>query len=158
MAGMPVELIDVLIRQGASELTVVSNTAGNGDTGPAALPTNGGTRRMVCPFPASRTRGSQLRQALKLSENGSSERTGPLQEQEHAPGGLRRAVPGQPGPARRSAVGGPFNIPDPSSFYGDGHRGRTDYREEARGRPSKGSASDLLYALLRGRGAPRLVP
>lgn len=59
---------------------------------------------------------------------------------------------------RRPAIGGPFNTPDPSSFHGGDHRGCTDYREEAGGRPSKGSASDLLYALLRGRGAPRLVP
>ena len=33
MAGMPVPLIDALIRQGARDLTVVSNNAGNGDTG-----------------------------------------------------------------------------------------------------------------------------
>ncbi len=37
MAGMPVELIDALIRPGATDLTVVSNNAGNGDTGLAAL-------------------------------------------------------------------------------------------------------------------------
>ena len=37
MAGMPVALIDALIRQGAKDLTVVSNNAGNGDTGLAAL-------------------------------------------------------------------------------------------------------------------------
>ena len=37
MAGMPVELIDALIRQGATDLTVVNNNAGNGDTGLAAL-------------------------------------------------------------------------------------------------------------------------
>ena len=33
MAGMPVILIDALIRQGAGDLTVVNNNAGNGDTG-----------------------------------------------------------------------------------------------------------------------------
>ena len=37
MAGMPVALIDALIDQGATDLTVVSNNAGNGDTGLAAL-------------------------------------------------------------------------------------------------------------------------
>ena len=37
MAGMPVELIDALIRTDAGDLTVVSNNAGNGDTGLAAL-------------------------------------------------------------------------------------------------------------------------
>ena len=33
-AGMPFDLIDALIRQGARDLTVVSNNAGNGSTGP----------------------------------------------------------------------------------------------------------------------------
>ena len=51
MAGMPVELIDALIRQGAADLTVVSNNAGNGDTGLAALLAQGRVRRMVCSFP-----------------------------------------------------------------------------------------------------------
>ncbi|GAA2490334.1 hypothetical protein [Streptomyces longisporus] len=35
---------------------------------------------------------------------------------------------------------------------------KTGHRKAARGRPSKGGASGLLYALLRGRGAPRLAP
>jgi 3-oxoadipate CoA-transferase, alpha subunit len=51
MAGMPVDLIDALIRQGASDLTVVSNNAGNGDTGLAALLAAGRVRKMVCSFP-----------------------------------------------------------------------------------------------------------
>jgi 3-oxoadipate CoA-transferase alpha subunit len=51
MAGMPVALIDALIRQGASELTVVSNNAGNGDTGLAALLAKGRVRKVVCSFP-----------------------------------------------------------------------------------------------------------
>ena len=37
MAGMPTTLIDALIDQGAGDLTIVSNNAGNGDTGLAAL-------------------------------------------------------------------------------------------------------------------------
>ena len=36
-AGIPVELIDGLLEQGARELTVVNNNAGNGETGLAAL-------------------------------------------------------------------------------------------------------------------------
>ena len=36
-AGMPSELIDALIEQGAKDLTIVNNNAGNGDTGLAAL-------------------------------------------------------------------------------------------------------------------------
>jgi 3-oxoadipate CoA-transferase alpha subunit len=51
MAGMPVVLIDALIRQGASDLTVVSNNAGNGDTGLAALLAAGRVRKVVCSFP-----------------------------------------------------------------------------------------------------------
>jgi 3-oxoadipate CoA-transferase alpha subunit len=51
MAGMPVTLIDALIRSGASDLTVVSNNAGNGDTGLAALLAAGRVRKMICSFP-----------------------------------------------------------------------------------------------------------
>jgi 3-oxoadipate CoA-transferase, alpha subunit len=50
-AGQPVELIDALRRQGARELTVVSNNAGNGDTGLAALLAAGQVRKIVCSFP-----------------------------------------------------------------------------------------------------------
>lgn len=48
---MPVALFDGLIDQAASDLTVVSNNAGNGDTGLAALLTEGRVRKMVCSFP-----------------------------------------------------------------------------------------------------------
>lgn len=51
MAGMPVTLIDALIRQGADDLTVVSNNAGNGDTGLAALLAAGQVSKMICSFP-----------------------------------------------------------------------------------------------------------
>ena len=51
MAGMPVQLIDALIEQGATDLTVVSNNAGNGDTGLAALLATGRVRKMICSFP-----------------------------------------------------------------------------------------------------------
>ncbi|MDA0633407.1 3-oxoacid CoA-transferase subunit A [Nonomuraea sp. MCN248] len=51
MAGMPVTLVDALIRQGAEDLTVVSNNAGNGDTGLAALLAAGRVRKMICSFP-----------------------------------------------------------------------------------------------------------
>ncbi|GAA1780425.1 3-oxoacid CoA-transferase subunit A [Nocardioides hankookensis] len=51
MAGMPVQLIDALIDQGATDLTVVSNNAGNGDTGLAALLAQGRVRKVVCSFP-----------------------------------------------------------------------------------------------------------
>ena len=51
MAGMPVALIDALIRQGARDLTIVSNNAGNGDTGLAALLAKRRVRKVVCSFP-----------------------------------------------------------------------------------------------------------
>lgn len=51
MAGMPVELIDALIDSGSGDLTVVSNNAGNGDTGLAALLAKGRVRKVICSFP-----------------------------------------------------------------------------------------------------------
>ncbi|MFC7497156.1 MULTISPECIES: 3-oxoacid CoA-transferase subunit A [unclassified Nocardioides] len=51
LAGMPVELMDALIEQGATDLTVVSNNAGNGDTGLAALLAEGRVRKIICSFP-----------------------------------------------------------------------------------------------------------
>src|SRR3954466_1447875 len=50
-AGQPVELIDALIEQGARELTIVNNNAGNGDTGLAALLAAGQVRKVICSFP-----------------------------------------------------------------------------------------------------------
>lgn len=50
-AGMPFDLIDALIRQGAKDLTIVSNNAGNGDVGLAALLKTGRVRKVVCSFP-----------------------------------------------------------------------------------------------------------
>jgi 3-oxoadipate CoA-transferase alpha subunit len=50
-AGIPNELIDGLIEQGARDLTVVNNNAGNGDTGLAALLKAGRVRKIVCSFP-----------------------------------------------------------------------------------------------------------
>jgi len=50
-AGIPTELIDGLIAQGAKDLTVVNNNAGNGDTGLAALLKAGRVRKIICSFP-----------------------------------------------------------------------------------------------------------
>ena len=50
-AGIPNELIEGLIEQGARELTVVNNNAGNGDTGLAALLKAGRVRKIICSFP-----------------------------------------------------------------------------------------------------------
>ena len=50
-AGIPGELIDGLIAQGARDLTVVNNNAGNGDSGLAALLKAGRVRKILCSFP-----------------------------------------------------------------------------------------------------------
>lgn len=50
-SGIPGELIDGLIAQGAKDLTVVNNNAGNADYGLAALLKAGRVRKIVCSFP-----------------------------------------------------------------------------------------------------------
>ena len=50
-AGIPNELIDGLIEQGAKELTVVNNNAGNAEAGLAALLKAGRVRKIICSFP-----------------------------------------------------------------------------------------------------------
>ena len=50
-AGMPAALIDALIAQGARELTIVNNNAGNGDTGLAALLKAKRVKKIICSFP-----------------------------------------------------------------------------------------------------------
>jgi len=64
-AGIPNELIDGLIAQGARELTVVNNNAGNGDSGLAALLKTGRVRKIICSFP--RQADSQVFDALYRS-------------------------------------------------------------------------------------------
>lgn len=50
-AGMPLALINALIEQGARELTIVNNNAGNGDSGLAALLQAKRVRKIICSFP-----------------------------------------------------------------------------------------------------------
>jgi len=50
-AGSPVELIHALIDQGAADLTVVSNNAGSGEVGLAALIKTGRVSRVICSYP-----------------------------------------------------------------------------------------------------------
>ncbi len=50
-AGMPSALIDALIAQGARDLTIVNNNAGNADTGLAALIAAKRVRKILCSFP-----------------------------------------------------------------------------------------------------------
>jgi 3-oxoadipate CoA-transferase, alpha subunit len=50
-AGMPSQLIDALIDQGARDLTIVNNNAGNGEVGLAALLKKKRVRKIICSFP-----------------------------------------------------------------------------------------------------------
>ncbi|MCU1475721.1 MAG: pcaI4 [Subtercola sp.] len=51
LAGQPVQLIDALLEQGAANLTVVSNNAGNGHSGLAALLGAKRVQKIICSFP-----------------------------------------------------------------------------------------------------------
>lgn len=61
-AGQPSELIDGLIAQGARDLVVINNNAGNGEVGLAALLKTGRVRKIICSFP--RQSDSQVFDAL----------------------------------------------------------------------------------------------
>ncbi len=50
-AGQPVQLVEALLESGPTDLTVVSNNAGGGDVGIAALIREGRVRKVVCSFP-----------------------------------------------------------------------------------------------------------
>lgn len=52
-SGAPIELIHALIDQGARDLTVINNNAGNGRIGIAAMIDAGMVRKMICSFPRS---------------------------------------------------------------------------------------------------------
>jgi 3-oxoadipate CoA-transferase alpha subunit len=64
-AGIPTALIDGLIAQGARDLILVNNNAGNGETGLAALLKAGRVRKIICSFP--RQADSQVFDALYRS-------------------------------------------------------------------------------------------
>lgn len=50
-AGMPDQLIDALIERGVCDLTIISNNAGNGEAGVAALIKAGRVQKTICSFP-----------------------------------------------------------------------------------------------------------
>ena len=50
-AGLPFALVDALIEHGSRDLVIVSNNAGNGDTGLAALLKAKRVRKIICSFP-----------------------------------------------------------------------------------------------------------
>jgi 3-oxoadipate CoA-transferase alpha subunit len=51
LAGLPGALVDAVIDQGARDLTIVSNNAGTGDTGLAALLKTKRVRKIICSYP-----------------------------------------------------------------------------------------------------------
>jgi 3-oxoadipate CoA-transferase alpha subunit len=65
-AGQPTELIDALLAQGARELVIVNNNAGNGEVGLAALLKARRVRKIICSFP--RQVDSQVFDALYRSK------------------------------------------------------------------------------------------
>ncbi len=52
-AGSPIRLLEALIDQGAANLTIVSNNAGEGEFGLAALMKAGRVTKVVCSYPRS---------------------------------------------------------------------------------------------------------
>lgn len=50
-AGSPVELIHALVDHGAKDLTIISNNAGSGHVGLAALIENRQVKKIICSFP-----------------------------------------------------------------------------------------------------------
>ena len=52
-AGSPIDLLHGVLDQGAKDLTIVSNNAGNGQIGIAALIAAGRVAKIVCSFPRS---------------------------------------------------------------------------------------------------------
>ena len=50
-AGLPNELTEALLAQGAKDLVIVNNNAGNGERGLAALLAAGRVRKIICSYP-----------------------------------------------------------------------------------------------------------
>ena len=50
-AGVPAQLVDGLVEQGATDLTIISNNAGTGEVGIAALIAAGRVRKVLCSYP-----------------------------------------------------------------------------------------------------------
>jgi 3-oxoadipate CoA-transferase, alpha subunit len=50
-AGLPTDLLDALVEQGAKDLIIISNNAGSGGKGIAKLVLNKRVRKVICSFP-----------------------------------------------------------------------------------------------------------
>jgi 3-oxoadipate CoA-transferase alpha subunit len=77
-AGVPHQLLQAQLRQGARELTVITNNAGIGETGIGALLAAGRVRKLVCSFP--REWPDRVRRAVCQGRGGT--RTGPARHLE----------------------------------------------------------------------------
>lgn len=53
VAGVPVELVHAVLEQGATDLTIVTNNAGSGETDVAALIRERRVRKIICSYPRS---------------------------------------------------------------------------------------------------------
>ncbi|MBI4504157.1 MAG: 3-oxoacid CoA-transferase subunit A [Chloroflexi bacterium] len=65
--GVPMPLIDALVRHGAKNLTIIANNAGTGDRGLALLFKHGLIRRLYASFPAQRG-ADHFRRAFEAGE------------------------------------------------------------------------------------------
>lgn len=63
-SGVPTELIETLLDQGARDLTVVSNNAGSGKEGLNALIAAGRVRKIICSYPRSPDRNNPVAAAF----------------------------------------------------------------------------------------------
>ena len=102
-AGMPSELIDALIEQGARDLTIVNNNAGNGDTGLAALLKAKRVRKIICSFPRQ-TDSLGLRRAVSRRRDRARARAAGQSGRAHSRRrrGHRRVLHARPATARCS--------------------------------------------------------
>lgn len=65
--GVPMQLIDALVRRGVKNLTIIANNAGTGDRGLALLFKYGMVRRLYASFPAQRG-ADHFRRAFEAGE------------------------------------------------------------------------------------------
>ena len=107
-AGSPIELIHALIDQGATDLTVVSNNAGSGEVGLAALIKGERVSKVVCSYPrtANSTVFPELYRSGRNSSSSSSRRArSPSASERRAPVSPRSTRPsGRHAPRRGQGI------------------------------------------------------
>ncbi len=104
-AGLPNELIDALIDQGAKDLTIVNNNAGNGDTGLAALLAKKRVRKIICRSRARPTATTSTRctAAARSSSSWCRRATSPSASARPAPASAASSRRPATGPSSRRA-------------------------------------------------------